>query len=50
MSDHIDKGETGGFDDSQEELFDLDPESEEFDEIVSTSGQFSREEEPVANN
>ena len=28
-----DKDEAGGFDDSQEALFDLDPEEEEFDEI-----------------
>jgi hypothetical protein len=33
MSDHIDKGEAGSFKDGQEELFDLDPESEQFDEI-----------------
>jgi hypothetical protein len=33
MSDHIDKDEAGSFEDGQEELFDLDPEPEEFDEI-----------------
>jgi hypothetical protein len=33
MNDHIDDGGAGRLDDGQEDLFDLDPESEEFDEI-----------------
>ena len=33
MSDRIDKDEAGGFKDGQEELFNLDSESEEFDQI-----------------
>jgi hypothetical protein len=33
MSDHVDKDKAGSFEDGQEELFDLDPEPEEFDEI-----------------
>jgi hypothetical protein len=33
MNDYIDKGEVSRFDDGQEELFDLNPEPEEFDEI-----------------
>jgi hypothetical protein len=33
MNDYIDKGKAGSFDDGQEELFDLDPEPEESDEI-----------------
>jgi hypothetical protein len=33
MSDYIDKGEAGSFEDGQEELFNLDHEPEEFDEI-----------------
>jgi hypothetical protein len=33
MSDHIDKNEAGSFEDGQVELFDLDPEPEQFDEI-----------------
>ena len=33
MNDHIDDGGVGRLDDGQEDLFDLDPESEEFDEI-----------------
>jgi hypothetical protein len=33
MNDDIDEGGAGRLDDEQEDLFDLDPELEEFDEI-----------------
>jgi hypothetical protein len=33
MSDYIDKGEADSFENGQKELFDLDSEPEEFDEI-----------------